>query len=61
MRFGFYFVQFICFAWLLGIIETFAGAYVPTEFQATIAFVTIIVVLTVRPEGLLGKPVIKKV
>jgi branched-chain amino acid transport system permease protein len=48
-------------AWLLGIIETLAGAYVSTEFQASIAFLIIIVVLTVRPEGLLGKPEIKKV
>jgi branched-chain amino acid transport system permease protein len=48
-------------AWLLGIIETLAGAYVSTEFQATIAFVIIILVLTFRPEGLLGKPEIKKV
>lgn len=47
--------------WLLGVIETLAGAYVSTEFQATIAFVIIVVVLTVRPEGLLGKPEIKKV
>jgi len=48
-------------AWLLGVIETLAGAYVSTEFQASIAFVIIILVLTLRPEGLLGKPEIKKV
>jgi branched-chain amino acid transport system permease protein len=48
-------------AWLLGIIETLAGAYISTEFQASIAFVIIILVLTLRPEGLLGKPEIKKV
>lgn len=48
-------------AWALGIIETLAGAYVSTEFQASIAFIIIIVVLTVRPEGLLGKPEVKKV
>ncbi|MBW2523580.1 MAG: branched-chain amino acid ABC transporter permease [Deltaproteobacteria bacterium] len=47
--------------WLLGVVETMVGAYVSTEFQASIAFVIIIVVLTVRPEGLLGKPEIKKV
>jgi branched-chain amino acid transport system permease protein len=48
-------------AWLLGIIETLTGAYVSTEFQATLAFVIIIVVLTLRPDGLFGKPEAKKV
>jgi branched-chain amino acid transport system permease protein len=48
-------------AWLLGIIEVLAGAYVSTEFQATIAFVIIVLVLTFRPEGLLGRHEIKKV
>ncbi len=48
-------------AWLLGIVEVLAGAYVSTEFQATIAFVIIVLVLTVRPEGLLGRHEIKKV
>ncbi len=47
--------------WLLGVIETLAGAYLSTEFQASIAFIIIIVVLTVRPEGILGKPELKKV
>jgi len=47
--------------WLLGVIETFAGAYISTEFQASIAFVILVLVLVVRPEGLLGKPEIKKV
>lgn len=48
-------------AWLLGIVEVLAGAYVSTEFQATIAFVIIVLVLTLRPEGLLGSHRIKKV
>jgi branched-chain amino acid transport system permease protein len=48
-------------AWLLGIVETLAGAYISTELQATIAFVIIILVLAVRPQGLLGRPEIKKV
>jgi branched-subunit amino acid ABC-type transport system permease component len=48
-------------AWLLGIVEVLAGAYVSTEFQATIAFVIIVLVLTLRPEGLLGRHEIKKV
>lgn len=48
-------------AWLLGIIEVLAGAYISTEFQATIAFVIIVLVLTLKPEGLFGRHEIKKV
>lgn len=48
-------------AWLLGVIEVLVGAYISTEFQATIAFVIIVLVLAVRPQGLLGTPEIKKV
>ena len=48
-------------AWILGVVETLAGAYISTEFQASIAFLIIVLVLAVRPEGLLGKRVIKKV
>jgi branched-chain amino acid transport system permease protein len=48
-------------AWLLGIIEVLAGAYISTEFQATIAFVIIVLVLTLRPQGLFGRHEVKKV
>jgi branched-chain amino acid transport system permease protein len=48
-------------AWLLGIIEVLAGAYISTEFQATIAFVIIVLVLALKPEGLFGRHEIKKV
>lgn len=48
-------------AWLLGIVEVLVGAYVSTEFQATIAFVVIVLVLALKPTGLLGAPEIKKV
>lgn len=47
--------------WILGIVETLAGAYVSTEFQASIAFLVIVLVLGLRPEGLLGKRLVKKV
>lgn len=47
--------------WLLGVIETLAGAYVSTEFQASIAFLIIIAVLAIRPEGLLGRRTVTKV
>ena len=42
-------------ALLLGVAESLAGAYVTIQFKNTLAFVIIIVVLLVRPEGLLGK------
>jgi len=42
-------------ALLLGVAESLAGAYVTIQFKNTLAFLIIIVVLLVRPEGLLGK------
>jgi branched-chain amino acid transport system permease protein len=41
---------------LLGVAESLAGAYVGIEFKKTLAFLVILAVLLVRPEGLLGKP-----
>lgn len=40
---------------LLGVAETLSGAYIAIQFKNTLAFVIIIVVLLVRPEGLLGR------
>jgi branched-chain amino acid transport system permease protein len=42
-------------ALLLGLAESWTGAYLTIQFKNTLAFVIIIVVLLVRPEGLLGK------
>jgi branched-chain amino acid transport system permease protein len=39
---------------LLGVAESLSGAYIAIQFKNTLAFVIIIVVLLVRPEGLLG-------
>jgi branched-chain amino acid transport system permease protein len=39
---------------LLGVAESLAGAYLTIQFKNTLAFVVIIAVLLVRPEGLLG-------
>ncbi|MBI2468670.1 MAG: branched-chain amino acid ABC transporter permease [Candidatus Rokubacteria bacterium] len=39
---------------LLGVAESLTGAYVTIQFKNTLAFLVIIVVLLVRPEGLLG-------
>jgi branched-chain amino acid transport system permease protein len=42
-------------ALLLGVAESLTGAYMTIQFKNTLAFAIIIVVLLVRPEGLLGK------
>jgi branched-chain amino acid transport system permease protein len=46
---------------LLGIIEIFGKAYVSTQLSDAIVFVVLIVVLLVKPAGLLGKHVQEKV
>lgn len=46
---------------LLGIIEIFAKAYLSTELSDAIVFAVLIVVLLVKPAGLLGKQVHEKV
>jgi len=40
---------------LLGFAESLAGGYIAVAFKNTLAFLIIIVVLIIRPEGLLGK------
>ncbi len=45
----------------LGLLENFVGAYVSLDLKDTFAFLLIVVVLAVRPEGLLGRPVRKRV
>ena len=46
---------------LLGLIETMTGAYISTQFSDAIVFLVLIIVLLVRPAGLLGKNVQEKV
>lgn len=46
---------------LLGLIETFCKAYLSTEFSDALVFAVLILVLLVRPAGLLGKVVQEKV
>jgi branched-chain amino acid transport system permease protein len=46
----------------LGVLENLAGAYViGTELKLTVALITIIAVLVVKPSGLLGKVVVTRV
>ena len=46
---------------LLGVIEIFAGAYISTQLSNAIVFAVLILVLLVKPDGLLGKHVSEKV
>ena len=46
---------------LLGIIETFAKAFLSTQFSDAIVFGVLIIILLVKPAGLLGKRVQEKV
>ncbi len=46
---------------LLGIIEIFAKAYISTQFSDAIVFAVLIIVLIVKPTGLLGHKVTEKV
>ena len=46
---------------LIGIIENFAKAYISTQFSDAIVFSVLIVILLVKPAGLLGKQIQEKV
>lgn len=46
---------------LLGVIETFSKAYLSPQFSDAIVFAVLIVILLVKPAGLLGKQVQEKV
>ncbi|MEG2001037.1 MAG: branched-chain amino acid ABC transporter permease [Evtepia sp.] len=46
---------------LLGIIEIFAKAYISTQLADAIVFAVLIIVLLVKPTGLLGKKISEKV
>jgi branched-chain amino acid transport system permease protein len=47
--------------WILGVSENLFGRYVSMELKTTFAFIVIVVVLSIRPSGLLAKHYIKKV
>ena len=46
---------------LLGIIEIFGKAFISTQLSDAIVFAVLIIVLLVKPTGLLGKPINEKV
>ena len=45
----------------LGIIEIFSKAYISTQFSDAIVFAVLIIVLLIKPAGLLGKKIHEKV
>ena len=46
---------------LLGVIEIFGKAYISTQLSDAVVFAVLIVVLLVKPTGLLGKKISEKV
>ncbi|WP_055105830.1 branched-chain amino acid ABC transporter permease [Paenibacillus ihumii] len=46
---------------LLGLVETLGGAYISTQYKSVISFAILIIVLLIRPSGILGKKDINKV
>ncbi|MFN8490036.1 MAG: branched-chain amino acid ABC transporter permease [Caldilineaceae bacterium] len=46
---------------LLGLVEAFASVYISATFVDAIAFLLLVVILLVRPSGLLGRAVVQKV
>jgi len=46
---------------ILGVVENLFGWYVSTEFKSVVAFAIIVIVLCIRPSGLLARHYVKKV
>ena len=46
---------------LLGIIEIFSKAYISTQLSDAIVFAVLIIVLLIKPAGMLGKQIREKV
>ncbi|MGL5084272.1 MAG: branched-chain amino acid ABC transporter permease, partial [Clostridium sp.] len=46
---------------LMGMIETLTKAYITTSFSDAIAFSVLIIILLIKPSGLLGKKTSEKV
>ena len=46
---------------IIGVLETLVAAYISSGYRDAIAFAVLIVVLVVRPTGIMGKKSINKV
>ena len=47
--------------YLLGVLELLVGVYISNEFKASFAFLVVLVVLVLRPHGVLGRPEVRRV
>lgn len=47
--------------YVLGVLELFVGVYISNQFKASFAFLVVIIVLVVKPHGILGKPEVRRV
>lgn len=47
--------------YLLGVLELLVGVYLSLEFKASFAFLVVVIVLVVKPHGLLGRADVKRV
>jgi len=47
--------------YILGIFSSILPLYIPTELQGIIPFILLIIVLFIRPTGIIGKRIVKKV
>ena len=48
-------------AFVIGLVEAFWGAYVSADYKDVVAYAVLAATLTVRPQGLLGRPDVEKV
>ncbi|MFT7586414.1 MAG: branched-chain amino acid transport system permease protein, partial [Cellvibrionaceae bacterium] len=46
---------------LLGLAEAFTSVYISITFKDAIAFFLLVAILLIRPTGLMGQPIVKKV
>ncbi|MBS1234923.1 MAG: livH, partial [Nitrospirae bacterium] len=46
---------------LLGLIESLGASYISSEYKDAYAFIILIIILLVKPEGLLGKNLEEKI
>jgi len=46
---------------ILGVLQSFAGAYISTTFKDVISFTVLILILLIRPSGILGERIAEKV
>jgi len=45
---------------LLGLVEAFASVYISVTFKDAVAFILLLIFLLLRPNGIMGKPIIQK-